>query len=301
MEGSAKDLFIQVVGLSPQKAEETIKNANLSQKLVHVISLAQKHEGFNPSGDKGKLLYSLASNQKATQEHQELLTNYIVTGKIPTVPQLEAAAEYLRQNKAFNQQEFEVYAGIGVEVTAEQLNSTVSELISSEEAKIRETGWDNKGLVGNLLKKVKNIHKWANPVAAKDLIEEKLRALLGPKPSEEEMKEGKNVVVVPDVEPVKKEKLSACIGRELKSAQNSEELLKKHLEFTGGKVITRFPPEPNGYLHIGHAKAMRFNFKMAEESGGHTYLRFDDTNPDKESEEFIENIKRNLKWLGYTP
>jgi glutaminyl-tRNA synthetase len=64
---------------------------------------------------------------------------------------------------------------------------------------------------------------------------------------------------------------------------NTEENMKKHLEFTGGKVFTRFPPEPNGYLHIGHAKAMRFNFHMADEQGGHCYLRYDDTNPEKET------------------
>ena len=64
---------------------------------------------------------------------------------------------------------------------------------------------------------------------------------------------------------------------------NSEALLKKHREFTGGKILTRFPPEPNGYLHIGHAKAIRFNFTVAAENGGNTYLRFDDTNPCKEN------------------
>ena len=146
--------------------------------------------------------------------------------------------------------------------------------------------------------KVRALHKWANSVTAKELIENQLEILLGSRPIEETKKKK---VPQPVEEPVKKEKLSTCIGRELKSAHNSEELMKKHLEFTGGKVITRFPPEPNGYLHIGHAKAMRFSFKMAEENGGHTYLRFDDTNPDKESEEFIENIKRNVNWLGYTP
>ena len=72
-------------------------------------------------------------------------------------------------------------------------------------------------------------------------------------------------------------------GRHLASAVNSAEILKKHNEFTKGKVHTRFPPEPNGYLHIGHAKAMRFNFTMAKENGGFTYLRFDDTNPCKEN------------------
>ena len=65
--------------------------------------------------------------------------------------------------------------------------------------------------------------------------------------------------------------------------------------------MTRFPPEPNGYLHIGHAKAMRFNFKIAEKHKGITYLRFDDTNPCKENEEFIEKIKECVSWLGYTP
>ena len=62
--------------------------------------------------------------------------------------------------------------------------------------------------------------------------------------------------------------ISDIIGRDIEAARNSEELLKKHREVTGGKIHTRFPPEPNGYLHIGHAKAMRFNFTFAKENGG---------------------------------
>ena len=77
--------------------------------------------------------------------------------------------------------------------------------------------------------------------------------------------------------------ITELVGRDLNSSMNSEELLKKHREATGGKVMTRFPPEPNGYLHIGHAKAIRFNFSVAKEFGGHCYLRYDDTNPCKEN------------------
>ncbi|MEM1112695.1 MAG: glutamine--tRNA ligase/YqeY domain fusion protein [Pseudomonadota bacterium] len=65
------------------------------------------------------------------------------------------------------------------------------------------------------------------------------------------------------------------------------------------EVITRFPPEPNGYLHIGHAKAISVNFGLAEAYGGRCNLRFDDTNPEKESQEFIESIQADVQWLGY--
>ena len=67
----------------------------------------------------------------------------------------------------------------------------------------------------------------------------------------------------------------------------------------GGQVVTRFPPEPNGYLHIGHAKAICLSFGMAKEFAGTTYLRFDDTNPSKESIEFADSMKEDISWLGF--
>ena len=67
----------------------------------------------------------------------------------------------------------------------------------------------------------------------------------------------------------------------------------------GGRVQTRFPPEPNGYLHIGHAKSICLNFGIAEEFGGHCNLRFDDTNPTKEEVEYVESIKQDIRWLGF--
>lgn len=67
----------------------------------------------------------------------------------------------------------------------------------------------------------------------------------------------------------------------------------------GGRVMTRFPPEPNGYLHLGHAKSICLNFGLSKEFGGVTNLRFDDTNPAKEDVEYVESIQRDVKWLGF--
>ncbi len=70
---------------------------------------------------------------------------------------------------------------------------------------------------------------------------------------------------------------------------------KKH----DGRVLTRFPPEPNGYLHIGHSKAICLNFGLAKEFGGKTNLRFDDTNPEKEETEYVDSIREDIRWLGF--
>ena len=82
---------------------------------------------------------------------------------------------------------------------------------------------------------------------------------------------------------------------------NSPEKLKAHLAATEGRIVTRFPPEPNGYLHIGHAKAMFVDFGMARQYDGVCYLRYDDTNPEAEKLEYIEHIQDIVAWMGWKP
>lgn len=99
----------------------------------------------------------------------------------------------------------------------------------------------------------------------------------------------------------KKYDLDNLVARDLSTAVNTEETQKWKTERFGDKLMSRFPPEPNGYLHLGHCKAINFNFSLAEENNGHCYLRFDDTNPEKENIEYINSIKSGIEWLGFKP
>src|SRR3984957_19644146 len=87
---------------------------------------------------------------------------------------------------------------------------------------------------------------------------------------------------------------------EEKSLNFIEEIVEEDLKAGKYKsILTRFPPEPNGYLHIGHAKSICLNFGLAIKYGGKTNLRFDDTNPAKEEVEYVDSIKEDVKWLGF--
>ena len=95
--------------------------------------------------------------------------------------------------------------------------------------------------------------------------------------------------------------INATENSEKKSLNFIEQIVEKDLQEgkNGGKVQTRFPPEPNGYLHIGHAKAICLDFGIAQKYGGVCNLRFDDTNPTKEDMEYVEAIKEDIQWLGF--
>jgi glutaminyl-tRNA synthetase len=96
-------------------------------------------------------------------------------------------------------------------------------------------------------------------------------------------------------------------AREMPSMINSPELLAEHKRLNGNVTRTRFPPEPNGYLHVGHCKSMNMNFSLAFEKLGvpmenrETYFRYDDTNPEAESNEYIESIADDVGWCGWKP
>ena len=100
---------------------------------------------------------------------------------------------------------------------------------------------------------------------------------------------------------VKKDLKILQTGRPVAGYSNSDELKEKHVKVTGGHPYFRFPPEPNGYLHIGHAKSMNLNFGSAAAHNGRCYLRYDDTNPETEEQVYIDAIKEMALWMGWKP
>ncbi|RZC57346.1 hypothetical protein C5167_004651 [Papaver somniferum] len=180
--------------------------------------------------------------------------------------------------------------------------------------------------VGELFGKIRAVHPWADTQIVKEVIDDRISGLLGErtaadnekpakKKKEKPSKEDVKVTAVQTAEeelnpftifpgPEENTKVHAEVlfsDRPVLRACNTKEMLKKHLDATGGRVFTRFPPEPNGYLHIGHAKAMFINFGLAKEMGGCCYLRYDDTNPDAEKKEYINHIEEIVQWMGWEP
>ncbi|KDN48497.1 putative glutamine-tRNA ligase [Tilletiaria anomala UBC 951] len=116
----------------------------------------------------------------------------------------------------------------------------------------------------------------------------------------------KDNVLRSDAEPIRPDAMftEGFLSRLHKPGENPQckpELKEQHLKMTSGRVVTRFPPEPNGFLHIGHTKAIAIDFGYAKHHGGLTYLRFDDTNPEAEEEKYFESILEVVRWLGFEP
>lgn len=322
------------IGLSEQKAKETVKNDNLSKRLKSILDEASKH---GPVSEFGTLYYQLASKIKPQQEKQvPFLIQNIISKKLDNVQRVDAALQYLlTEMKAdLDVKAFEEYCGIGVVVSADDIEQVVEEVIEKNKKDIVEKRYKfNSGII---LQEVRNRLKWADGKVVKNEVDLQILNLLGPKTEDDMMsgmKKDKNAAkskkppaenkvptkVAEKNEPVKSiSESSLSILDVMKKlnfhkpgenyvtdgyvvTENTQRLLKEHLAITGGQVRTRFPPEPNGILHIGHAKAININFGYAKAHEGVCFLRYDDTNPEKEEEKFFIGIRDMVEWLGYTP
>eukprot|EP01087_Luapelamoeba_hula_P007139 TRINITY_DN1734_c0_g1_i2.p1 TRINITY_DN1734_c0_g1~~TRINITY_DN1734_c0_g1_i2.p1 ORF type:complete len:788 (+),score=172.90 TRINITY_DN1734_c0_g1_i2:287-2365(+) len=228
---------------------------------------------------------------------------------------MKGALTYFRAlpGKEFNEEEFNKAAGVGVKTSVEDIDAAVEGLFTEKEAEIKEDGYS---LESTLLNALKAKLPWAPVRDVKQRLDAKLLAVCGPKGDKKAKKAApakKAAAPAKKAAPPKGEagetsgtdaiKLADSVKfpKPEENTQLRPELLAAHLAATGGRIVTRFPPEPNGYLHIGHAKAMNLNFGYAKKHGGWCYLRFDDTNPEAESQEYIDSIMASAAWLGHKP
>ncbi|CAF3321802.1 unnamed protein product [Rotaria sp. Silwood1] len=333
-ENETRVALFQSIGLNEQKARETLKNQDVTRLLETNINEARK---FLPQENQitkpiGNLLYALATKSKQQIHHlHKYLIKYICEEKIKNDLQLTAAIQYLLTNpkEPIDQKALEENAGIGVTVTPEEIERTIEEIIKQNKTNLLEQRYDFP--IGTLLGVARKRLPWADGKAVKAEMDVQLLDLLGPndpstktttqkqntaKPSTTKAKPAAAAAANNDVqENGETHSYSDLSGEALnfhKPGENYKtegyimtpktmDLLKEHLKKTGGKVVTRFPPEPNGILHIGHAKAINFNFGYAKANNGICYLRYDDTNPEKEEEKFFTGILDIVQWLGYKP
>ncbi|GMS95613.1 hypothetical protein PENTCL1PPCAC_17788, partial [Pristionchus entomophagus] len=318
------------LGLSDSKVAETIKNKSLTEQLLSIVKLAK--EQLSSSGKKvdtfpkGSLLYNLGTKAKPQLAHHlPAVIRLIVEDKVKTETQATAAINYILAHALendLNVAELEKECGVGIVVTADEMEHTIKSVIGSYKDKLVADRYQFP--IGKILGDARAKLKWADGKFLATEVELQVRNLLGPK-TDEDLKpkpkvKGEKEGEKKKVEESQEESEGAATMEELiksrarlhKVGENyqtdgyqvtphTERLIKEHLQRTGGQVRTRFPPEPNGLLHIGHAKAININFAYANALDGVCNLRFDDTNPEKEEKKFFEGIEQMVRWLGYTP
>ncbi|KAL0239028.1 hypothetical protein PCE1_004719 [Barthelona sp. PCE] len=267
--------------------------------------------------DKTKKQMIKLVQKKAMEEAQEYLIAKIneesidkaeLTRVLDIVKGLESAEQ-------LDWSRIEEEAGVGVVYSADEIEGAISAVIAKWEPKIVELRYLQP--IAELTDDVKAILPFIPKGDCFHGVSERYNAILGPKTEadEEAIKEHKRQEKAarkggkkkkqPAPKKDSEKKGGAEAGERFPKPEenkvNPPELLKAHLDRTGGMVVTRFPPEPNGFLHIGHAKAMYLDFGEAEATGGECNLRFDDTNPAAEKQEFIDLIIDCIKWMGYNP
>ena len=299
------------IKINETEVEKILKNQKLTSRLLQAI----EDSGFAGKGcdqKQGALIQKLCQKENP---HSKILAQYIGNGKIASGEQLDAAIQFTSKNKDFTEEALDKAAGVGVVVTDDSIRDAVTAIVQKEAKTIEEKG--KKAVLGLLLRSVKT-YNYEMQFAPSAKISAELQSQL------------KNI---PDAEPAPKQKAKPKEQPKQKEAEkkqqqqqqdeneepeldfrgivagfpspqdnamkNSPEIQEEHLKVTEGKYMTRFPPEPNGWIHIGHAKAMYLDFGLAELKNGNCYMRFDDTNPAKEKDEFIEGIKKDVRWMGF--
>ncbi|KAF9464374.1 tRNA synthetases class I, catalytic domain-containing protein [Collybia nuda] len=305
------------IGLTTAKAVDAVKSTKNAAILKDII---ETHPTISQGGldeKQANLVVSLAGAISKSGgielDERKYVIDKILSGQLKSVDQVTAAVKYIESHKLpINDDDFDKSCGIGFSITVEELGNKVISYITANGV----AGWSSLGAVISALKNMPEL-RWANPLEVKNAVEKVFIETFGAKETAKSKgKESKEVKPTPakakTVEATPEDSVSArkivfeegFLGQLHKPGGNPQihpHLREAHLATTGGNVWTRFPPEPNGYLHIGHSKAIFVNFGYAAHHGGKCYLRYDDTNPEKEEARYFESILETVRWLGFEP
>jgi glutaminyl-tRNA synthetase len=317
------------VGLSEAQTATVLKKPAIASALALSVGKG------SASGEASGLLFSLVTKVPATKYHLlPFVGRYIVEGKVNSTSKVHAASNFIKAHggsiEEIDAAAFEAASGVGVDVTDTEVTRCVDAVVASVRATLEEERYTFP--ISTLLVAVRERFPhmaFADGRTMKDCLDGKILEVLGPRTAEDDARAAsgkkskggkdskKDTAPTPVVaassasaEAAPAETLSSVrdvfVARDLASAKNSERLLKEHMEVTKGVLRTRFPPEPNGFLHIGHAKSLNLNFNLAFkiagcETPGDTIFRYDDTNPEAESQEYIDSQADNVSWMGWKP
>ncbi|KAL7421559.1 Glutaminyl-tRNA synthetase [Cryptotrichosporon argae] len=261
---------------------------------------------------------------KLCAEEKAYVVQKIEKGDLRAPDQVAAAVKFLEGNPAstpINEEAFDKAAGVGIDIKASDLPDLLRSYLSSIPTPPKS--WSDVGSVLGGIKASASDLRWANAVDLKNSVEAMFVELFGTREAaakaRAEAKKPKakpipKAVAAPDAEPeassstapsfpiaIFREGFLSEFHKVGENPQIDPKLREEHLAWTKGQVYTRFPPEPNGYLHIGHVKAIMIDFGYAKYHGGRTYLRYDDTNPEAEEGRYFQSILETVRWLGFEP
>ncbi|KAJ7638989.1 tRNA synthetases class I, catalytic domain-containing protein [Roridomyces roridus] len=306
--------LLTAIGLSQPKAIEAVKSPKIAAELKDIVETYGLHTraGEKMDDKQAGLIVALAgqlvkADSRPEEPKRAYVVEKIVAGQLKSVDQVTAAVKYVESHPTpIDDADFDTQCGVGFSITAAELYDQIANYVTSAAV----SGWSNLGQVINAARSIPEL-RWANTLEVKNTVEkvflDKFGAKEAAKPKVKEPKKAPAKAQA-SVEPEPSSRKSifeeGFLGQLHKPGENPQirpEFKEKHLAVTGGQVWTRFPPEPNGYLHIGHSKAIFVNFGYAAHHGGKCYLRYDDTNPEKEEAQYFESILEMVRWLGFEP
>ncbi|KAF7967935.1 hypothetical protein HWV62_32519 [Athelia sp. TMB] len=302
--------LFKALGLPQAKAIEANKNPKAAAALRALVAAHDLTADGGLDEKRAVLITALAGHVAKADAlgaaEQAFVVGEVLDGRLKSVDQVSAAAKYVETHGVpIDRAEFDSECGVGFSITPEEVLANAKSYIAANAV----AGWAGLGAALNGVKQTPAL-RWAAPLEVKSAVEAAFTSAFGAKEAApaKPKKAAKDKDAAPkDAAPeparrtVFEDGFLGALHKPGENPQTRAALRDAHLAATHGVVWTRFPPEPNGYLHIGHSKAIFVNFGYAAFHGGKTYLRYDDTNPEAEEARYFESILEMVRWLGYEP